>query len=143
MAGWPSGRTDQTAEHRRARHPHRPQISKLHHARGVPAALQARRARSGPGQQRLLSGGSLRGADPRFVWVGRKKQRVRWRLHQGRSDREHVPAAAPMADLRRGVHQCRDEGRQENQKRPHDTETQRRGDPQGSGDQRQDRRLPP
>ena len=76
----------------------------------------------GPGQQRLLSGGPLRGTDPRFVWVGREKQRVRWRLHQGRSDREHVPAAAPMANLRRGVHQCRDEGRQENQKRPHDTE---------------------
>ncbi len=60
--------------------------------------------RTGPRQQRRLLAGSLRAAGARFLRPGGKGQRVRRLLFRQGAEAEHVPAAAFVADLRRGLH---------------------------------------
>ena len=114
----PTRRENRPPQHRRRRHPHQAEVQQLHDAHRVHAPLSPRGPRPGTRQQRLLSGRPLRSADPRLVRPRRQEQRMRRRLHQGRAEAQHVPAAAGLADLRRRVHQRRRRGRQEGRRTP-------------------------
>ena len=81
------------------------EVQRLHAARRVPAPVHAQRPRPGPRQQRRLHAGPLRSAGARQLRPeGRRTTSAAASTPAAAPDREHVPPAAGVADLRHRLH---------------------------------------